>query len=236
MDVSIRDTCAACLAVGGTIRVNRDLFGYIYGKIDRDLRIRQHIERIRGSSINISVFLVGHEPGFGGWFTETQALRAQFAIDVMRELVAQAGVGVRRIYWRYIPMDEAGPYMSVDSDGATDLTDAFSGPNDGIDVFWVQDVSDAGGWSNSDGPCDKNADKAGRTGAVQEIEGRGDEMTGILLAHEVAHYLTLTHFGLKTNLMGIDVDGIGCIDTTSRDITSDQADAMLASCWIRDPC
>ncbi|MEL7166945.1 MAG: hypothetical protein AAFY52_01315 [Pseudomonadota bacterium] len=235
MDLSIRDTCADCLNETGSLSVQRDLFGYIYGNIDRELSVRDHIERIRGRSINICIFLVGHEPGFNGTFTQAQALRVQHAIDLMREIYAQADLGVRRIYWRYIDDTDAAPYFAVDSGGATDLTEAYSGPNDGIDVFWVQDVTDAGGWSNSNGPCDKDA--KGRTGAVLQV-GNSDDFAGVLLAHEVGHYLTLRHWTTITNLMGVDSngDGIGELNNSSRDLTQSQADDMLASCWVRPAC
>lgn len=142
---------------------------------------------------------------------------------------------MRRIYWRYINETDAAPYLAVDSGGATDLTNAYSGPNDGIDVFWVQDVTDAGGWSNSSGPCNKDA--KGRTGAVLQV-GNSDDFAGILLAHEVGHYLTLRHADTITNLMGVDSnnDGIGELDNNSRDLTQSQADDMHDSCWARPPC
>ena len=234
--VSIRDTCEDCLGETGTLRLNRDLFGYIYGKIDRDLKVREHIERIRGESINICIFLVGHEPGFAGTFTAAQSIRVQHAIDVTREIYSQVDLGVRRIYWRYIGEDKAAPYITVNSSGATDLTDAFSGPNDGIDVFFVQTVSDAGGWSNSSGPCDK--DGKGRTGAVLEVTGSSDDFKGILLAHEVGHYLTLKHANTITNVMGVDSDndGIGELSGASLNLTSSQGTKMAASCWARSPC
>jgi hypothetical protein len=232
----IRATCEHCLGKTGTISVQRDLFGYRYGRISRDLRVRQHMDRIKGRSINVCIFFVGHEPGFGGTFTQAQAIRVQHAIDVMREIYAQVNLGVRRIFWRYIPEDDAGPYLSVDAGGATDLTEAYSGPNNGIDVFWVQTVTDAGGWSNSSGPCDK--DDKGRTGAVLEVTGSTDDFKGILLAHEVGHYLTLAHANTITNLMGVDSnnDGIGELDGTSRNLTSAQGTQMRSSCWVRASC
>ena len=100
----------------------------------------------------------------------------------------------------------------------------------------VQTVTDAGGWSNSDGPCDKN-DK-GRTGAVLRASAANDDFTGVLLAHEVGHYLTLEHTNTITNLMGADTnnDGIGEITANSRDLTNNQANQMLGSCWVRSPC
>ena len=45
----------------------------------------------------------------------------------------------------------------TDRPEAVDLTDDFSGPNDGIDVFYVQSILNAGGWSTTPGPCDKDA-------------------------------------------------------------------------------
>ena len=234
--VSLRQLCADCLDETGNISIRGDLFGYIWGPIDRDLKILEHIGRIRGESINICCFLVAHEPGFGGSFTETQAIHAQRSIDLMREIYAQVPLGVRKIYWRYINEADAAPYLSVNASGATDLTEDYSGPNDGIDVFWVQTVTDAGGWSNSDGPCDK--DDKGRTGAVLRVGTGTGDFTGILLAHEVGHYLTLRHANSLSNLMGADTnnDGIGELTNNSRNITNNQGDDMLASCWVRSAC
>lgn len=234
--VSIRDTCQDCLAKTGTISVYRDLFGYPWGGISRDVRVRRHIENIRGNAINLCVFFVGHKPGFSGSYTAAQAVSTQHAIDLMRELYEQADLGVRRIFWRYIDEDDVGTYLSVNAAQATDLTEDYSGPNDGIDLFMVQNISDAGGWSNSDGPCDK--DDNGRTGAVCEVTTAPDDFLGILVAHEVGHYLGLVHTNSATNLMGVDSnnDGIGEITLNSRVITSSQRTTMLSSCWVRDPC
>ena len=119
---------------------------------------------------------------------------------------------------------------------ATDLTDDFSGPNDGIDVFWVQSVLNAGGFSNSDGPCDKD-EKDERTGAVLEVSG-SRRFTGVLLAHEVGHYLGLGTGPGIGNLMGTDPDGDGIdsINSNSTAITNAQANTMRSGCWVRAAC
>ena len=234
---SIRETCEHCLAKTGTLGVRRDLFGYPWGTMARDLRVRRHIENIRATSINLCVFFVGHEPGFAGTFTQVQAQRVQHGIEMMRELYEQADLGVRRVFWRFIHDDDAASFISINASGATDLTEAFSGPNDGIDLFIVQTITDAGGWSNSDGPCDK--DDSGRTGAVVEVTGgSSNDFMGILMAHEVGHYLGLKHTNSATNLMGVDSnnDGIGEINNNSRDLVASQVDTMRSSCWVRDPC
>ncbi len=234
--LKIRQTCKDCLDKTGTIRVRADLFGYRFGQIGRDLRIGRHIKSIRGHSINLCVFLLGLESGFSGTFTRAQALRTQHAIDLMREIYRQADLGVRKVYWRGIGDADAAGFLTVDASGATDLTEEYSGPGDAIDLFMVQVVSDAGGWSNSAGPCDKSV--KGRTGAVVEVNGGTNDWLGVLVAHEVGHYLTLGHANAMTNLMGVDSngDGIGELSVNSRNLTSSQINEMKASCWVREPC
>src|SRR6185503_10468127 len=138
----------SCLDVtSGTIHVRQDVFGYIWGPMDRTLSVKNHLNLIKDTAFNLSVILVAHDPGFTGAFTNADTIRMQTAIDVMRELYAQAGLGVRKIYWQYIPTAQANGYSVVNASEATQLTEDWSGDNDGIDVFFVTSVSDAGGWS-----------------------------------------------------------------------------------------
>ena len=234
--LSLKSTAADCLGVSPSLSVKRDVYGYVWGPIDRELSLRSHLELIKEDAINLCVFLVGHEPSFAGWWSQAEAQSIQFAIDVMRELYSQVGVGVRRLFWRYIDSEGATGYWSVDAGEATDLTEEFTGPNDGIDVFYVKDVSDASGWSDTDGACDRD-EKGERTGAVLELSS-SDTVSGIVLAHEVGHYLTLPHAGDITNVMGDDSDGdgIGSIDSTSLNLTNSQGNQMKASCFIRPSC
>lgn len=239
--LSVKSIAASCLDRYPPLSIKRHVFGYIHGPIDRDLSLKTHLDCIRGTAFNLSIFLVGHEPDYAGWFTQEEAGQCQHAIDVMRGLYALVGLGVRKLYWRYIPVDEATGYFSVNAAEATDLTEQFSGPNDGIDVFYVNVVSDAGGWSNESGPCDKDA--KGRTGAVIEIvtpvSPGNNDFAGILLAHEVGHYLGLPHADDITNIMGDDSDGdgIGSINSTSVKLTASQGTTMRSkACFVHGSC
>ena len=236
MSLSVRGIAASCLGVTGSFSVRADVYGYIWGPMSRDLHLLSHLQLISGQAINLSLILVAHEPDFSGQFDQADTQRMQAAVDRMRELYAQVGLGVRKLYWQYIPVADADGHSTVDADEATDLTNEWSGDNDGIDVFWVTTVTDAGGWSNSDGPCDKDEDKE-RTGVVLELQG-SDNFTGILLAHEVGHYLHLKHANTITNLMGVDSnnDGIGELDSTSTNITTAQGNTMKLSCFVKSPC
>lgn len=233
---SIRNTANSCLGVAnGTISVREDVFGYIWGPMDRTLSVKNHLDLIKDDAFNLSAILVAHEPDFTGAFTSDDTIRMQHAIDLMRELYAQVGVGVRKIYWQYIPTDQANGYSVVNGSEATQLTEDWSGANDGIDLFFVTTITDAGGWSKTNGSCDK--DVAGRTGAIVELSNN-NSFWGILIAHEVGHYLGLPHAGDITNVMGDDSDGdgIGSINTSSIELTNTQGNTMKSHCSIRPSC
>ena len=88
--------------------------------------------------------------------------------------------------------------------------------------------------------CIRDSDKSEkgeRTGAVLEV-GNSAQFLGILLAHEVGHYLGLPHAGNITNVMGDDSDGdgIGSINGTSVNLTTSQGNRMKSHCSIRPSC
>lgn len=237
MAPSLKDIAQDCLGITPPFSVQRDFFGFIYGPQTRQLSLKAQLELAQGPCINLSVILVGHEPGFAGVFTQAQADEVQVAIQGARDIYAQVGLGIRKLYWQFIPVAAAGNYINItDKPEATDLTDDWSGDNDGIDVFYVQSIGNAAGWSERPGPCEKD-DKDEQTGAVIEI-GYTDPFAGNLLAHEVGHYLGLAHDAAITNVMGVDsdFDGIGEIDNTSQDLTNSQGNTMRSHCTVRPAC
>ena len=102
--------------------------------------------------------------------------------------------------------------------------------------IFVQSVGDADGWSNVDGPCDKNSSDD-LTGTVLEVS-LSRRLTGILLAHEAGHYLRLEHFTTITNVMGVDSDGdgVGEIGNNSTGLTPEQGTTMSGHCSVNGPC
>jgi hypothetical protein len=254
--LSVRGIAASCLGLSGSLSVNSDLYGYIFRDTDGSLfgtlsgsdtlpatgaprtrSLRQHLTRISGRSTDLVMILVGHENDFSGAVSRDQATKAQYAVQIVRDIYAQAQLGVRRIRWQRIPLADAGGYVNISDRGeAQDLTDDWSGPGGGIDVFLVQSIGDAGGWSNVTGPCDKTS-KFDLSGAVVELSS-GRRFLGVLTAHEVGHYLGLKHASSLSNLMGADTndDGIGEINNNSTGLTSSQRTKMHTHCSVRSPC
>lgn len=126
-----------------------------------------------------------------------------------------------------------GGYADItDRAEAGNLTDDWSGPPGGIDVFLVQSIGDADGWSNVDGPCDKSSSDE-LTGVVMEVTG-SRRFTGVLLAHEVGHYLGLGTGTASTNVMGVDSngDGIDELNNNSSGLTNSQRATMSVHCSV----
>jgi hypothetical protein len=254
--LSIRNIAQRCLGVTGHFSINTHVYGYIYRDTNGSLfgtlqtgdtfpgtgrptarSLKRHLETISGTSIDVALILVGHEDDFSGDVSRDDVTKIQYAIQVARDVYAQAPLGIRRLSWYRIPYAEAGGYVVLADGGEAEcLTDDWSAPGGGIDVFFVQVIGDAGGWSNVDGPCDKDS-KDGRTGAVLELLN-GRRFTGLILGHEVGHYLGLKHTSSMANLMGADVDddGIGEINNSSTNIPAPQRTVMRRHCSISGPC
>lgn len=254
--LSVRHIAEHCLGLSGDLSVNSDVYGYVFRDTDGSVfgsltgsdilpgsgqpltrSLKRHLQTVSGRATDLVIILVGHENDFSGAFDRDEVTKIQYAIQVARDLYAQRDLGIRHIVWQRIPLDDAGGYVDLtDRAEAEDLTDDWSGPPGGIDVFFVQSLGDAGGWSNVEGPCDKNS-KDDLTGAVLVISG-GRRFTGILMAHEVGHYLGLSHTNSPTNLMGVDTNGDGIAELTNNStvLTSSQGSTIRSHCSVHGPC
>lgn len=236
MAVSMRQVASGCLGATGNVSMRREIFGYIFGPPNRPYSLKLQLDRAKGRAFNFSAILVGHRDDFSGTISRADVTRITYAIQRTRELYAQVNLGIRKVFWTHISEDDVGGYTVItDADEAENLTEDWSADNNGIDVFYVQSILNAGGWSTQTGPCDKS-DK-GFTGAVVELSG-SDEITGILTAHEVGHYLGLGTGPNANNVMGVDSnnDGIDEIGTGSVNLTSGQGSTMRSHCSTHGSC
>lgn len=233
MALSLRNTAASCLGKTGSVSVLRDVFGYvwrdasgnIFGGNQRQLSLKNQLQRCKGQALNVNVILVGIENFAAVDFQETQ-----FAIQFMRDIYDDVAVGVRKVVWQQIPASAAGGYAVIDSGSeAHDLTDDWNGPGGALDVFVVRSMNGADGWSAVDGPCSKD-DKDEMTGSVVSLNGSFSN-SGNTFAHEIGHYLGLEHVSAVNNFIGNN----GASDAKTG-ITSSQGNTMKSHCHVKDVC
>ena len=238
---NLKSLASEALDINGSFTVVKGFFGYQYYDSQQtfvnSLSLRRQMTLVKVRSIHLSVILVGKDENFGGSsvVTRSQVRDLQAGIQHMRDIYWQAPLGIRKIYWQRISVEDAGSYINItDNSEAEDLTDDWNGSNDGIDVFIVQSIGDADGWSNSKGPCNKDS-ICGLTGAVFEFR-TNQEYFGVLMAHEIGHYLGLEGGNNDANLMGNDDDGDGIdtISTNSTDINPSQASTMRSGCYVKN--
>ena len=171
--------------------------------------------------LGLNLILVGAES-----FTAADLAKTNAALEIMRGIYAQVGLGIVPVSWWDIPNADAGAYPIIDSEAeASDLTEDFSIANGFLDVFVVRAMNGADGWSAVDGGCDK--DGKGMTGSVVSLNGTVAN-AGNTFAHEVGHYLGLDHIPDVGNFIG----GNGGSDSWTG-IFGWQGDTMKQHCFVR---
>lgn len=169
-------------------------------------------------AISINIIRVGSDQ-----FTSTDLATIDSAVTVMRNTYATVGITLRRVERWIITTAQARGRDIIDSNSEAEaLTDEWTVPNNNVDVFFVRlYVGSVAGLSPVGGPCNKDA--KGMDGAVVELIG---STTGQVLAHEVGHYLGLSHVtGDSTNLMFPSVPNGGGLTTA-------QGNTMKTHCFI----
>ncbi len=225
---SLKDIAQRCLGVTPPFSVIEDVFGFPFGHPARTLSLKQQLQLIQGSSVNFNLIRVGL-----GNFSDADHQEIQTAVQVTREIYAQIGLGVRRLVWAYISVDDADAYTTIDTVAeAKDLTDDWNGPGGAHDVFIVRNMLTPEGfigYSAIEGPCDKD-DKDELSGSVTSLNATGAFRSGVLMAHEVGHYLGLSHTSATNNLMRPS------ISSSNTNVTSGQGSDLRDHCWVSDAC
>ena len=171
------------------------------------------------ATINMNVIVVGSE-----LFSSADWQEILDAIQRTRNIYATVGLGIGSVEFFGIPLGSARGRENIDDDGeAAALTDEWTVPNHALDVFYVRTYAgSAVGLSPVEGPCDKNA--KGMDGSVVAIEG-SPVITGEATAHEMAHYLGLSHVDDVTNLMNPS-------GPNGERLTPDQGANMRDHCFV----
>jgi hypothetical protein len=172
-------------------------------------------------SVNLNIIRVGSEN-----FTAADETTISDAITTMRNIYATVGFTIPVVENWVISLAQANGRDVIDNDDEAEaLTDEWTVPNRSVDVFAVKlYVGATAGLSPVSGPCDKDA--KGMDGSVIEMNGG---VTGQILAHEVGHYLGLSHVtGDSTNIMFPTVPNGGLL-------TASQGTTMSRHCFVSPP-
>jgi hypothetical protein len=189
---------ASCIGVSGPFSVLGDFYGLRQRRVPTDptgvrveVSLRDQINSLRGRHFNLNVIKVGSDQ-----FTNSDHNEIDYSIFKVRNVYRQIGLGVGRIrHWVVSTADANGLDSPTTEGDLEDLTADWTVANDGVDLFIPHNMnipSNGGmilGKSAINGPCDKNA--KGMTGATCGLWG--SEQTARTFAHELGHYLGLSH-------------------------------------------
>ncbi len=247
MEASIR-SLAGCVGISGSFSVLGDVFGFARRRLPTDptgvraeVSLKEQIARLRGQHFHLNVIAVGSDQ-----FTDSDFIEIDYSIYKLRNIYRSVGIGVGRVqHWVVSTSDANGLDTPTTTGDLEDLTQAWTVPNDGLDLFIPHNMSvpsNGGtllGLSAVDGPCDKDA--KGMNGATCGLWG--SEQTARTFAHELGHYLGLSHnhgddcpadTTARNNLMAQSRCAISTRNSVQ--LTSSQGDNMDDHCSMKGGC
>jgi hypothetical protein len=231
---------ASCIGLGGSFSVLRDYFGFARGVLPPDptgadvtVSLLRQERRLQGDFLNLNIIAVGSDQ-----FTDADYIEIDYSIFKIRNIYHTVGLGVGRVqHWIVSTADADGLDTPTSEDDLEQLTQDWTVDNDGIDFFIPHNMmipSNGGtllGLSPVGGPCDKDA--KGMNGATGGLWG--SEQTARTFAHEVGHYLDLSHRNnQQDNLMCQSGQANSIRDSVL--LTSGQGDDMDDHCSVRGGC
>jgi len=236
---SLRTICSSLGIDRDDISVNRHFFGFRQSRVPAALvgaptsvSVLQQIDAVEGNHFHLNVIRVGSDN-----FTNSDIDEIDEAIHLTRTVYEKVNLGIGRIEHYIITEAEADGLDVLTSNADADqLTADWTVPNDGQDLFIVLNwTGNTLGRSNIEGPCDKNDDSDGQTGSITAMTSSRQE-TGHTTAHELGHYLGLTHRNQDATNVMAQTSAVGNLNgtiDTATIIDSGQASEISDHCSVK---
>jgi len=218
----------------------------VFNKLDgkEDLALKIGMTRVSGGSVageitvrtmfrfGLNITRVGAES-----FTSQEYNDLYAAVDVTRTIYERRDVTLS-VDRRNITNAQAGGFTVITSESeARDLFEQWSGPNDFIDVFVAPSISGTGFDGLAGGIPGPTSHSGRQSGVVVDksgfVDGNGTRRLhipylGMLIGHEVGHYLGLSHVSDAGNLM---LSSSGATDTSLN--YDPQYRTIIRHGWVR---
>jgi hypothetical protein len=250
--VSVRSVREAMNAMGlggtGNLSVMREVLGFWRGTPPTDpgtgtpveVTLGEAFEALERRHVHLNLIEVGFDAAGVGSLDAADE-RVDYAVHRIRRIYSTASLGLGRVQYFWIGVGQAGGYDDLGSESeADDLSDDWSVSNDGVDMFLVANISDPDfvGVSPVPGDCSKGGKSDGLVGGEVGREAEGFSRT---TAHELAHFLDLSHnhgdscptsTTARENLMAQTRCAVSTRSSVL--ITSSQATTMRGRCQVRN--
>jgi len=241
-----------CIGVNtsGSVSILFHMFGFTRGRVPPEadtavtpqVSLLQLVRDLQGRHLHLNVIRVGFDTLSANDQSEADE-KLDYAIYRIRNIYRPVSLGVGRVEHYVITAAQANGRDDLGSeDEADQLSDEWSVPNNGIDVFVVRNISDTDfvGISPIGGSCDKGDDDDGLVGGEINRAAEGFSRT---FAHEVGHFLDLKHnhgstcpttTAAQNNLMAQTKCAIS--RRTSVLLTASQGTTMRGRCPVVNGC
>jgi hypothetical protein len=239
-----------CIGVNtsGGVTILGNMFGFWRLRVPNDpcstaraqVSLLEQVKSLQGKHIHLNIIRVGIDN-----FTDTELERIDYAIYKARRIYNTRNLGIGRVEHYDVTSSAARGRDDIGSESeAEDLTQDWTVPNNGIDVFMVDNISDPDfvGISPINGPCDK--DSKGMEGVLAGEVNRSAEGVARTFAHEIGHYLGLKHNhgddNCPTTASGRDnlMAQTRCANSVcdSVQLSSSQGSKIRSNCFVKSGC